>query len=343
MLVLKKKPLSNEDFLRHVRDYLPMDATVWNTDEKGKPCSCAISTGMIENHFYRFDAEAVLAASHAIEELALEEANGFLLATMQDFRHFDPHRERYWQLAATLKEAHVIAKGRKPPRHGHLKFIATERQPLAPFWTVLYQGHHCQAMLVCRQADGAKIFEQKRFDGFYTFNPDLIGRVRRDIEEILAGCAARMREFERLLGMHAGPSPPIATLIYADLDRFKKLNDTLGHAAGDAALRHIAGILVSAVRDKDLVARIGGEEFAVWMPHTPMDAGLEVAERIRRTVETKAWRWDGEPHPLTLSCGVASYPASVRDVKNLRAAADAALYRAKEAGRNRVEKASAAD
>jgi len=60
-------------------------------------------------------------------------------------------------------------------------------------------------------------------------------------------------------------------------------------------------------------------------------------------VETKAWRWEGEPHPLTLSCGVASYPASVRDVKNLRAAADAALYRAKEAGRNRVEKASAAD
>ena len=165
---------------------------------------------------------------------------------------------------------------------------------------------------------------------------------QRAVRDPLTGLN-NLREFERLLGTHAGPSPPIATLIYADVDRFKKLNDTLGHAAGDAALRHIAGILVSAVRDKDLVARIGGEEFAVWMPHTPMDAGLEVAERIRRTVETKAWRWDGEPHPLTLSCGVASYPASVRDVKNLRAAADAALYRAKEAGRNRVEKASAAD
>src|SRR5213593_4200805 len=112
---------------------------------------------------------------------------------------------------------------------------------------------------------------------------------QRAVRDPLTGLN-NLREFERLLGTHAGPSPPIATLIYADLDRFKTLNDTLGHAAGDAALRHIAGILMSAVRDKDLVARIGGEEFAVWMPHTPMDAGLEVAERIRRTVETKAWR-----------------------------------------------------
>ena len=58
--MLKKKPLSNEDFLRHVRDYLPMDASVWNTDEKGKPSSCAIASGMLENHFYLFDAEAIL-------------------------------------------------------------------------------------------------------------------------------------------------------------------------------------------------------------------------------------------------------------------------------------------
>lgn len=196
--MLKKKPLSNEDFLRHVRDYLPMDSSVWNIDEKGKPCSCAISSGMVENHFYRFDADAVLAASHAIEELALEEANGFLLATMQEFRHFEPHRERYWQLAATLEEARVIAKGRRPPRHGHLKFIATSHRALTPLWTVLYQGHHRQAMLVCRQANGAKHFEQKQFDGLYTFSPGVIVRVRRDVEDILAGRAARVREFERL-------------------------------------------------------------------------------------------------------------------------------------------------
>ena len=117
---------------------------------------------------------------------------------------------------------------------------------------------------------------------------------------------------------------------------------TLGHAAGDAALRHVARILEGAVRDKDLVARIGGEEFAIWMPHAPLESGLEVAARIRATVESGAWRWGGEEYPLTISCGVASYPDTVTQVENLRSTADAALYRAKQSGRNRVEKAIAA-
>jgi len=66
---------------------------------------------------------------------------------------------------------------------------------------VLYRGHRCQALVIGQQADGGKTFEHKRFDGFYTFNPDLIARVRRDIEEILAGRASWMREFERLLAI----------------------------------------------------------------------------------------------------------------------------------------------
>jgi diguanylate cyclase (GGDEF)-like protein len=168
---------------------------------------------------------------------------------------------------------------------------------------------------------------------------------QRAVSDPLTGLS-NLREFERRLALHGGANatpPPMATLIYSDLDRFKALNDSLGHAAGDAALRHLAGILQSAIRDKDLVARIGGEEFAVWMPHTAIESGLEVAERIRRMVEATVWRWNGEPYPLTLSCGVAAYPDSVRDVNNLRTAADAALYRAKQAGRNRVEKASAID
>ena len=176
-----------------------MDASVWNTDEHGRPCSCAVAGGILENHFYLFDAEAILAASHAIEELALEEANGTLLATMQGFKHFEPHRERYWQLAATLADVRVVAHGKQPPRHGHLKFIATNHEALGLFWTVLYQGHHRQAMLVCRQTNTAKTFEEKRFEGCYTFNRELIERVRQDLDQILAGRAPRMWEFERLL------------------------------------------------------------------------------------------------------------------------------------------------
>ena len=178
-----------------------MDASVWDTDGKGKPCSCAISLGMIENRFYLFDSEAVLAASRAIEELALAEADGCLLATMQEFKYFEPQHERYGQLAARLEEARVIAKGKRPPRHGHLAFIATDHKVLTRFRTVLYQGRHHHAALVCRQANDANLFELKRFEGFYTFNPRLVVRVRLDIEEILAGCGSRMREFERLLAI----------------------------------------------------------------------------------------------------------------------------------------------
>ncbi len=99
-------------------------------------------------------------------------------------------------------------------------------------------------------------------------------------------------------------------------------------------------MLEAAVRDGDLVARIGGEEFAVWLPGTPLREGMEVAERIRRSVAEKPLTWTGTVYPLTTSCGLASCPELVGDVLNLPAAADAALYRAKQAGRNRVEKAS---
>ena len=167
---------------------------------------------------------------------------------------------------------------------------------------------------------------------------------RRGLLDPLTGLCNR-REFERVLERYAAEVKTKlepATLVYSDLDRFKGLNDTLGHAAGDAALRHVAGLLQGAVRDGDLVARIGGEEFAVWLPRTPLAEGLEVAERIRRGVEGTAWRWNGGTHTITISCGVAGFPDPVRDVANLRGAADAALYRAKQAGRNRVEKATAA-
>jgi diguanylate cyclase (GGDEF)-like protein len=164
---------------------------------------------------------------------------------------------------------------------------------------------------------------------------------QRAVRDPLTGLRNR-RELDRALRL-GDKAPAVATLIYADLDHFKNVNDSLGHAAGDAALRHVARILESAVRDKDLVARIGGEEFAVWMPHTPLESGLEIAERIRATVESTIWRWSGDVYPLTLSCGVAGYPDPVGDVANLQTTADAALYAAKQRGRNRVERAGKDD
>lgn len=124
--------------------------------------------------------------------------------------------------------------------------------------------------------------------------------------------------------------------VLADVDRFKVLNDTLGHAAGDAALLHVAGLLKRQLRGRDLAARIGGEEFVLWLPDVSYEEALAVAERVRDALESSEWAWKGTPWLLTASFGVAQWPDTSRHVDNLFAQADAALYDAKRRGRNRV-------
>lgn len=148
------------------------------------------------------------------------------------------------------------------------------------------------------------------------------------------------REFDRRFEhFKVGGAGRPAALICLDIDHFKRLNDSLGHPAGDAALVHVARILERETRGADLVARIGGEEFAVWLPETTLTKALDIAERMRSAIENGAWKWDGQEQRVTVSCGVAACPESTRSLENVPALADAALYRAKEAGRNRVEKA----
>jgi diguanylate cyclase (GGDEF)-like protein len=142
--------------------------------------------------------------------------------------------------------------------------------------------------------------------------------------------------FEKLFSL---VSVKDGALIYADLDRFKSLNDTLGHPAGDAALVHFARIIREQIRTCDVAGRIGGEEFAVWLPETNLDLGARIAERIRLKLGTTAWDWRGRVWPLSASFGVAACPDTSRSLENLPAQADSALYVAKRSGRNRVERA----
>ncbi|HET7025244.1 MAG TPA: GGDEF domain-containing protein [Gemmatimonadales bacterium] len=128
-------------------------------------------------------------------------------------------------------------------------------------------------------------------------------------------------------------------LIYADLDRFKALNDALGHPAGDAALVHFSAVLQEQVRGSDVAARVGGEEFAVWAPGAGLALGTQVAERIRAALADGPWMWQGHRHPLTASFGVAAWPETSSSRQNLEMQADAALYVSKEHGRNRVSAA----
>jgi diguanylate cyclase (GGDEF)-like protein len=163
-------------------------------------------------------------------------------------------------------------------------------------------------------------------------------RAAHAFSDRLTGLANR-RKFDELIGQAEPRGPRAGALVYADLDRFKLLNDTLGHAAGDAALIHFARIIQSQIRGGDLAARIGGEEFAVWLPKADLETGARIAERIRIRLGTTPWDWNGRVWPLSASFGVAACPETGPTLKVLPAQADAALYVAKNSGRNRVERA----
>ncbi len=128
------------------------------------------------------------------------------------------------------------------------------------------------------------------------------------------------------------------SLAMIDIDFFKKVNDTYGHAAGDDVLKQVAALYRSSVRSTDLVARYGGEEFAVMMPETSLEDAITFAEKIRQMIEESILDTQAGPIPCTVSIGVASVPLSrIQSAKELIVAADKALYRAKRAGRNQVQ------
>jgi diguanylate cyclase (GGDEF)-like protein len=131
------------------------------------------------------------------------------------------------------------------------------------------------------------------------------------------------------------------SVLFLDLDRFKLVNDRHGHLVGSRTLRQLARILTSCVRQVDTLARYGGDEFTILLPDTGLEPALQVAERIRRTVEETAFEGGrGGGLRLTLSIGVASFPAHGRSREDLLDHADKAMYRAKSLGRNRVCSAS---
>jgi diguanylate cyclase (GGDEF)-like protein len=127
-------------------------------------------------------------------------------------------------------------------------------------------------------------------------------------------------------------------IILADLDNFKLYNDICGHLAGDNALRKTADLLRRSARDMDVVTRYGGEEFCLILPGTGKHESILVGERIRRAIEAESF--PGESHlplgRLTISMGIATFPADGMTANALIHAADQALYQAKALGRNRL-------
>jgi diguanylate cyclase (GGDEF)-like protein len=148
----------------------------------------------------------------------------------------------------------------------------------------------------------------------------------REFQEQLAHEVERAQRF----GVPVG-------LVLLDLDDFKMINDRYGHLAGDNVLKAVSGALRGAIRDIDQASRYGGEEFAVILPHTTVEGGARLAERLRQAIaERVANAPDGRQIRITASFGVAGLPAHAATQVELIATADAALYRAKQGGKNRV-------
>lgn len=162
---------------------------------------------------------------------------------------------------------------------------------------------------------------------------------RLSLTDPLTGLANR-RAFDEALGREVARTARLCrplSLLMVDLDRFKQVNDTFGHPTGDEVLAGFAVLLSRVCRRGDLASRLGGDEFAILLPHTGPDQALLVAERVRRAVENGRFG-SAVPVEMTASIGSASVTRPEEgDAERLMARADAALYRSKSLGRNRVE------
>jgi diguanylate cyclase (GGDEF)-like protein len=166
---------------------------------------------------------------------------------------------------------------------------------------------------------------------------------RLSLTDALTGVANRRALTERaqieIAALSRNPGP--LSVVMFDIDHFKRVNDTFGHAVGDTVLSHVALVAKENLRPGDLIARIGGEEFALLLPHTEVREAQAIAERIRAKI-AEAQVVSGEAVvSVTCSFGVAPFDDTSGTIDNALRRADSALYLAKQDGRNRVYAAPA--
>lgn len=190
------------------------------------------------------------------------------------------------------------------------------------------------------------LFRNGELEQVYTSFEDITERVRLARElarqattDFLTGTANRRSfmqrtgtELERLRRHPEGN----AALAVIDIDHFKAVNDTYGHAGGDEVLKHLVRVVAAAVRPTDLLGRTGGEEFALLLPDTDLTEALHLAERIRATIAARPFAAPGGRIPVTISIGISDLAGGDAGTDDVFARADFALYDAKNAGRNTV-------
>lgn len=238
---------------------------------------------------------------------------------------------------------------------GH-KFLALKanRKELLDIPVIMLTSAECVEDKVRTLEAGAADYLTKPFHG-----AELIARVRihlrlRGLQQLLrdkneklsllastdelTGLANRrefMRSGELELSRARRYGHPLSCVLL-DLDHFKRVNDTYGHLAGDAVLRTVGQTILGARRDHDIVARYGGEEIVLLLPHTGLEGAITVAERHRASIGLLEVTFQGTKIPVTASLGATTMEDKGQDLKDLLDEADQALYVAKERGRNRV-------
>jgi diguanylate cyclase (GGDEF)-like protein/PAS domain S-box-containing protein len=181
-------------------------------------------------------------------------------------------------------------------------------------------------VLTIRDIAAAKVRERELREGATRDRLTMVA-TRAHIELLADAELFRVSRYER----------PLSVLLF-DIDHFKRVNDTYGHGAGDRVLREIARRCRTLIRGSDLIGRWGGEEFVVMTPETPIGGAETLAERLREAIAEAPVTLDsGESIPVTVSVGVAGYQPGDAELEAMVRRADAALYRAKAKGRNRVE------
>lgn len=237
-----------------------------------------------------------------------------------------------------------------------LRSEVSTREEIEGLWQTIRDRRVWRGELCNRRRDGNSAWEDVAIGPVIDENGDVTHYVavysditlRREMEEelrrlavtdALTGVANRrqlLQMGEQALRRAERNSGELSVLLL-DIDYFKKINDTLGHPAGDSALVGLAQVANAIVRNVDLVARLGGEEFAVLLPDTPLEGAVDVAERLRRAVADKVFMGpEGQRIGFTISLGCASVKEGVRNFAELLSLADQALYSAKQGGRNRV-------
>ncbi|HEV2800151.1 MAG TPA: sensor domain-containing diguanylate cyclase [Pyrinomonadaceae bacterium] len=264
------------------------------------------------------------------------------------FRDGDPTEEDREALVNDLYAYHTqLARRLKhyvlDEQRGTSAQTEDETRPLAVV-PLLYQARSMGVLLVCSD-DPHRIWQENELLLLRTVADQVAvavnhARLFTQMQQLaltdgLTGCVNRRSfemQLERDLRLATRMRQPVS-LIMLDIDHFKRVNDTYGHDAGDAALRFLADVLRDELRGVDTAARYGGEEFAVILPQAGLEGALIVAERLRSRLETTEVPGIGH---ITGSFGLATFPLHANTRDGLVGAADRALYEAKHAGRNRI-------